>query len=150
MFCLEAIRSGSEEVFRSSALKQLLEVVLAFGNYMNKGQRGNAYGFKISSLNKIADTKSSIDKYVSDLPTLGGPRHLVRGLNLDPLVLRLRDPAASDAHASLSLLSSHTTTVFPRFLLGQLSFTHFQSTGISSRPSFLFFGVFIDKLFILV
>lgn len=62
VFCSEAIRSGSEEVFRSSALKQLLEVVLAFGNYMNKGQRGNAYGFKISSLNKIADTKSSIDK----------------------------------------------------------------------------------------
>lgn len=61
-FCFEAIRSGSEEVFRSNALKQLLEVVLAFGNYMNKGQRGNAYGFKISSLNKIADTKSSIDK----------------------------------------------------------------------------------------
>nr|KAF6483903.1 dishevelled associated activator of morphogenesis 1 [Rousettus aegyptiacus] len=58
---VEAIRSGSEEVFRSGALKQLLEVVLAFGNYMNKGQRGNAYGFKISSLNKIADTKSSID-----------------------------------------------------------------------------------------
>ncbi|KAK1339252.1 hypothetical protein QTO34_019931 [Cnephaeus nilssonii] len=62
---VEAIRSGSEEVFRSSALKQLLEVVLAFGNYMNKGQRGNAYGFKISSLNKIADTKSSIDKNIT-------------------------------------------------------------------------------------
>ncbi|VFV20153.1 disheveled-associated activator of [Lynx pardinus] len=62
---VEAIRSGSEEVFRSNALKQLLEVVLAFGNYMNKGQRGNAYGFKISSLNKIADTKSSIDKNIT-------------------------------------------------------------------------------------
>ncbi|EDL36545.1 dishevelled associated activator of morphogenesis 1 [Mus musculus] len=62
---VEAIRSGSEEVFRSRALKQLLEVVLAFGNYMNKGQRGNAYGFKISSLNKIADTKSSIDKNIT-------------------------------------------------------------------------------------
>ncbi|KAI2651918.1 Disheveled-associated activator of morphogenesis 1 [Labeo rohita] len=44
---------------------KLLEVVLAFGNYMNKGQRGNAYGFKISSLNKIADTKSSIDKNIT-------------------------------------------------------------------------------------
>lgn len=62
---VEAIRSGSEEVLRSSALRQLLEVVLAFGNYMNKGQRGNAYGFKISSLNKIADTKSSIDKNIT-------------------------------------------------------------------------------------
>ncbi|KAG8126624.1 hypothetical protein E2320_021710 [Naja naja] len=53
------------EVFQSKSLKQLLEVVLAFGNYMNKGQRGNAYGFKISSLNKIADTKSSIDKNIT-------------------------------------------------------------------------------------
>ena len=59
---LSAIRAGSKAVLQSSSLQQLLEVVLAFGNYMNKGQRGNAFGFKISSLNKIADTKSSIDK----------------------------------------------------------------------------------------
>lgn len=57
-----ALSKASKEVLHSRNLKQLLEVVLAFGNYMNKGQRGNAYGFKISSLNKIADTKSSIDK----------------------------------------------------------------------------------------
>ncbi|XP_077180075.1 disheveled-associated activator of morphogenesis 1 isoform X1 [Paroedura picta] len=62
---VEAIRAASKEVFHSKSLKQLLEVVLAFGNYMNKGQRGNAYGFKISSLNKIADTKSSIDKNIT-------------------------------------------------------------------------------------
>jgi hypothetical protein len=49
-------------VVRSKRLTQTLEVVLAFGNFMNKGQRGNAYGFKVSSLNKIADTKSSIDR----------------------------------------------------------------------------------------
>lgn len=57
-----ALSKASKEVLHSRNLKQLLEVVLAFGNYMNKGQRGNAYGFKVSSLNKIADTKSSIDK----------------------------------------------------------------------------------------
>uniref|UniRef100_A0A8C6VKM6 Dishevelled associated activator of morphosis 1 n=1 Tax=Naja naja TaxID=35670 RepID=A0A8C6VKM6_NAJNA len=62
---VEAIRTASTQVFQSKSLKQLLEVVLAFGNYMNKGQRGNAYGFKISSLNKIADTKSSIDKNIT-------------------------------------------------------------------------------------
>ncbi|XP_068110510.1 disheveled-associated activator of morphogenesis 1 isoform X2 [Hyperolius riggenbachi] len=62
---VEAIRLASKQVFQSKSLKQLLEVVLAFGNYMNKGQRGNAYGFKISSLNKIADTKSSIDKNIT-------------------------------------------------------------------------------------
>ncbi|XP_060610079.2 disheveled-associated activator of morphogenesis 2 isoform X2 [Anolis sagrei] len=62
---VEAILLASKELIRSKHLKQLLEVVLAFGNYMNKGQRGNAYGFKVSSLNKIADTKSSIDKNIT-------------------------------------------------------------------------------------
>lgn len=60
--CILALTKASKEMLHSRNLKQLLEVVLAFGNYMNKGQRGNAYGFKVSSLNKIADTKSSIDK----------------------------------------------------------------------------------------
>uniref|UniRef100_S4RJ87 Dishevelled associated activator of morphogenesis 1b n=1 Tax=Petromyzon marinus TaxID=7757 RepID=S4RJ87_PETMA len=62
---VEAILLASKELHQSRRLRQLLEVVLAFGNYMNKGQRGNAYGFKISSLNKIADTKSSIDKNIT-------------------------------------------------------------------------------------
>ncbi|EMP24504.1 Disheveled-associated activator of morphogenesis 2, partial [Chelonia mydas] len=62
---VEAILLASKELTRSKRLKQLLEVVLAFGNYMNKGQRGNAYGFKVSSLNKIADTKSSIDRNIT-------------------------------------------------------------------------------------
>ncbi|KAK1893779.1 Disheveled-associated activator of morphogenesis 1 [Dissostichus eleginoides] len=62
---IKALSVASQEVVQSGALLQLLEVVLAFGNYMNKGQRGNAWGFKVSSLNKIADTKSSIDKNVT-------------------------------------------------------------------------------------
>lgn len=62
IFFISALTKASKEILHSRNLKQLLEVVLAFGNYMNKGQRGNAYGFKVSSLNKIADTKSSIDK----------------------------------------------------------------------------------------
>lgn len=36
---------------------------MAIGNFMNKGQRGGAYGFRVASLNKIADTKSSIDRW---------------------------------------------------------------------------------------
>ncbi|XP_015212886.1 disheveled-associated activator of morphogenesis 2 isoform X1 [Lepisosteus oculatus] len=64
---VEAILSASREVMHSKRLTQVLEVVLAFGNFMNKGQRGNAYGFKISSLNKIADTKSSIDRNITML-----------------------------------------------------------------------------------
>uniref|UniRef100_A0A4W5MER1 Dishevelled associated activator of morphosis 2 n=1 Tax=Hucho hucho TaxID=62062 RepID=A0A4W5MER1_9TELE len=64
---VEAILSAAKEVVRSKRLTQTLEVVLAFGNFMNKGQRGNAYGFKVSSLNKIADTKSSIDRNITML-----------------------------------------------------------------------------------
>ncbi|XP_068088818.1 disheveled-associated activator of morphogenesis 2 isoform X3 [Hyperolius riggenbachi] len=62
---VEALLMASRELTRSKRLKQLLEVVLAFGNYMNKGQRGNAFGFKVASLNKIIDTKSSIDRNIT-------------------------------------------------------------------------------------
>ena len=59
---VEAVLEASKEVYRSRKLKKLLELVLAFGNYMNRGQRGNASGFRVDSLNKIADTRSSIDR----------------------------------------------------------------------------------------
>ncbi|XP_078674924.1 disheveled-associated activator of morphogenesis 2-like isoform X4 [Branchiostoma floridae x Branchiostoma belcheri] len=62
---IEALLVASKEVVRSKRLKRVLEVVLAFGNYMNRGQRGNAMGFKLSSLNKIVDTKSSIDRNIT-------------------------------------------------------------------------------------
>ncbi|XP_005801208.1 disheveled-associated activator of morphogenesis 1 [Xiphophorus maculatus] len=62
---IEALKLASTEVIHSQALRQLLQVVLALGNYMNKGQRGNAYGFKVSSLNKMVDTKSSIDRNIT-------------------------------------------------------------------------------------
>lgn len=44
---------------------QVLEVVLAFGNFMNRGNRGNAVGFRLSSLNKMGDTKSSTDRDIN-------------------------------------------------------------------------------------
>ncbi|XP_067609151.1 disheveled-associated activator of morphogenesis 2 isoform X2 [Pseudorca crassidens] len=62
---VEAILLASRELVRSKRLAQMLEVVLAIGNFMNKGQRGSAYGFRVASLNKIADTKSSIDRNIS-------------------------------------------------------------------------------------
>ncbi|XP_076359239.1 disheveled-associated activator of morphogenesis 1-like isoform X2 [Tachypleus tridentatus] len=62
---IEAVSEGSREVQRSKRLKKLLEVILAFGNYMNKGQRGNAMGFRLVSLNKIGDTKSGINRNIT-------------------------------------------------------------------------------------
>ncbi|XP_050643525.1 disheveled-associated activator of morphogenesis 2 isoform X1 [Macaca thibetana thibetana] len=62
---VEAILLASRELVLSKRLRQMLEVILAIGNFMNKGQRGGAYGFRVASLNKIADTKSSIDRNIS-------------------------------------------------------------------------------------
>ncbi|CAL1531259.1 unnamed protein product [Lymnaea stagnalis] len=59
---IDAVFEASREVFRSRRLKKLLELVLAMGNFMNKGQRGSALGFKISSLGKMIDTKASTNK----------------------------------------------------------------------------------------
>merc|ERR1712045_224937 len=53
------------EVQRSKRLRRMLELILAFGNYMNRGQRGNAVGFKLNSLTRIADTKSSCNKSIT-------------------------------------------------------------------------------------
>ena len=59
------------ELMGSQKLRKVLEVVLAFGNIMNRGNRGNAYGFKLSSLNKVIDTKSSADKDMTLLHYVG-------------------------------------------------------------------------------
>ncbi|KAJ0176247.1 hypothetical protein K1T71_008421 [Dendrolimus kikuchii] len=53
---------AARDMTRSRRLRALLEVVLALGNYMNRGARGNASGFRLSSLNKLADTKSSVSR----------------------------------------------------------------------------------------
>uniref|UniRef100_A0A8C2FWC3 Dishevelled associated activator of morphogenesis 2 n=1 Tax=Cyprinus carpio TaxID=7962 RepID=A0A8C2FWC3_CYPCA len=64
---LAEIKPKVEVIQARNCCINVLEVVLAFGNFMNKGQRGNAYGFKVSSLNKIIDTKSSIDRNITML-----------------------------------------------------------------------------------
>ena len=67
IFCHVDILEGSKQLYASRKIRKLLEIVLALGNYMNKGNRGNAFGFKISSLNKIQDTKSSQDRDITML-----------------------------------------------------------------------------------
>ncbi|KXJ72201.1 hypothetical protein RP20_CCG018647 [Aedes albopictus] len=59
---ITGVIEASREVARSRRMHKLLELVLALGNYMNRGARGNAYGFRLASLNRLADTKSSADK----------------------------------------------------------------------------------------
>lgn len=43
----------------SEKFKLLLEIILAFGNYLNSSKRGPAYGFRLQSLDNLLDTKST-------------------------------------------------------------------------------------------
>ncbi|KAJ8251784.1 hypothetical protein GJAV_G00225400 [Gymnothorax javanicus] len=56
---LNAIITASMSIKSSSKLKKVLEVILAFGNYMNSSKRGAAYGFRLQSLDLLLDTKST-------------------------------------------------------------------------------------------
>ncbi|KAI4461818.1 formin-like protein [Holotrichia oblita] len=59
---IHAIISASSSVKNSKRLKSVLEVILAFGNYLNSSKRGPAYGFKLQSLDTLLDTKSTDKK----------------------------------------------------------------------------------------
>lgn len=60
-----SVISATKELRNSKRLRKFIEVVLAFGNYMNKGARGGAYGFRVSSLNKLTDTKASSNRAIT-------------------------------------------------------------------------------------
>lgn len=56
---LHALNKASLNIYKNKRFHKILEYVLALGNFMNKGARGNAYGFKLNSLLKLVDTRSS-------------------------------------------------------------------------------------------
>ncbi|KAK7167967.1 hypothetical protein R3I94_002126 [Phoxinus phoxinus] len=56
---LDAIIAASVSLKSSSKLKKILEIILAFGNYMNSSKRGAACGFRLQSLDLLLDTKST-------------------------------------------------------------------------------------------
>ncbi|XP_072266585.1 protein diaphanous homolog 3 [Pyxicephalus adspersus] len=54
-----AVSEACEEIKKSRSFAKLLEIVLLIGNYMNAGSRnGQTFGFNLSSLCKLKDTKS--------------------------------------------------------------------------------------------
>ncbi|KAK3571156.1 hypothetical protein QTP86_003669 [Hemibagrus guttatus] len=50
---LNAIIAASMSIKSSGKLKKILEIILAFGNYMNSGKRGAVYGFRLQSLDQL-------------------------------------------------------------------------------------------------
>uniref|UniRef100_A0A8D3CH05 Diaphanous-related formin 3 n=1 Tax=Scophthalmus maximus TaxID=52904 RepID=A0A8D3CH05_SCOMX len=58
-----AVNAACDEVRKSCSFGRLLELVLLLGNYMNAGSRNaQSYGFDLSSLCKLKDTKSGDQK----------------------------------------------------------------------------------------
>ncbi|XP_031573049.1 disheveled-associated activator of morphogenesis 2-like [Actinia tenebrosa] len=106
---VQAVISACKELHRSKRLRILLEVVLAFGNYMNRGARGNAAGFKLNSLNNIIDTKSSANSKITLL------NYLVSVLEKSyPDVLKLEQDlphVRTAAKANLNDLESEITSI---------------------------------------
>lgn len=56
---IAAVLNASKSVKQSKKFRSVLEIVLAFGNYLNSSKRGPAYGFKLQSLDTLLDTKST-------------------------------------------------------------------------------------------
>lgn len=55
-----SVTAACEELSKSQNFTQLLEIILVVGNFMNSGSRnGKAFGFSISYLCKLRDTKSA-------------------------------------------------------------------------------------------
>ncbi|XP_042349054.1 LOW QUALITY PROTEIN: protein diaphanous homolog 1-like [Plectropomus leopardus] len=55
-----SVTAACEELSKSQNFTKLLEIILVVGNYMNAGSRnGKAFGFSISYLCKLRDTKSA-------------------------------------------------------------------------------------------
>lgn len=51
---LSAVNSASLHLKKSEKFKRVLELVLAFGNYMNSCRRGVVYGFRLQSLEIVS------------------------------------------------------------------------------------------------
>ncbi|KAJ3608183.1 hypothetical protein NHX12_025233 [Muraenolepis orangiensis] len=56
---LKAVIAASESIQSSTKLKKILEIILAFGNYMNSSKRSAVYGFRLQSLDLLLETKST-------------------------------------------------------------------------------------------
>ncbi|KAI6650323.1 Formin-like protein [Oopsacas minuta] len=59
---LDCASTASHAVLSSQSFKKIMELVLAFGNYMNSSKRGAVYGFRLESLDVLNSTLSTDKK----------------------------------------------------------------------------------------
>nr|XP_034991397.1 formin-like protein 1 isoform X5 [Zootoca vivipara] len=103
---LNSIIAASMSLKASTKLRQILEIVLAFGNYLNSSKRGAAYGFRLQSLDALLDMKSTdrkqtllhyivrvIQEKYSDLTNFASDLHFLEkaaAVSLDSVLQDLR------------------------------------------------------------
>ncbi len=54
-----SIMAAASSLMKSVKLRKFIEVVLAFGNYMNSQRRGGVHGFKLSAFDRLVDMRST-------------------------------------------------------------------------------------------
>ena len=59
---IDSVCLASKNTHNAKKFQKILEIILAFGNYMNSSKKGSAYGFRLKSLDSLAITKSSDKK----------------------------------------------------------------------------------------
>jgi len=59
---IDTVALASKSTENAKKFQKILEIILAFGNYMNSNKKGSAYGFRMSSLDSLNITKSSDKK----------------------------------------------------------------------------------------
>jgi len=106
--------SACGQVRSSFALRQLLQRVLALGNYLNGTSfRGGAYGFKLADLSKLVQVKSGDSKttllhYLAKLTAAAPEAERVDALKLELSdVGRAKDLAISEKKGEIAKLSSN-------------------------------------------
>mmetsp|Transcript_33468 Transcript_33468/g.87813 ORF Transcript_33468/g.87813 Transcript_33468/m.87813 type:complete len:979 (-) Transcript_33468:1558-4494(-) len=55
---IEGVIAAADALLTSASFRKLLEIILAFGNYMNSAKRGTAYGFKLATFKRLLDTRA--------------------------------------------------------------------------------------------
>ncbi|EPB78240.1 hypothetical protein ANCCEY_02624 [Ancylostoma ceylanicum] len=56
------VTAASKCAREATMFHRVLEVILAFGNYMNSGRKGSVYGFRLASLDSLAILKAPCDR----------------------------------------------------------------------------------------
>ncbi len=100
---IDAVSNAVAEVRDSVKFKSIVRFVLAIGNYINgSSNRGNAMGFKLDSLNKLRDTKTTDNR--SNL------------LNYLVMTLEKKEPSTLTVGEELKDVSAGVRVSFPSLM----------------------------------